>query len=94
MKFIFPQNYDFKTKLFGFIDYQVAILNVILWIIIYFIINLFFLNLYLKIVIFIMITFPILLISIVGFNHENIIYVFFYIIKFIKNSHIYLYIKK
>ena len=94
MKFIFPQNYDFRTKLFGFIDYQVAILNVILWIVIYFIINLFFSNLYLKIVIFIIITFPIFLISIIGFNHENIIYVFVYIIKFIKNSHIYLYIKK
>ena len=27
MKFIFPQNYRFQTKLFGFIDYPTAILN-------------------------------------------------------------------
>ena len=27
MKFIFPQNYNFKTKLLGFIDYTTLILN-------------------------------------------------------------------
>ena len=30
MKFIFPQNYNFNNKLFGFIDYSTLILN-ILW---------------------------------------------------------------
>ena len=29
MKFIFPQNYDFKNKLFGFIDYSTVIFNLI-----------------------------------------------------------------
>ena len=29
MKFIFPQNYDFNTKIFGFIDYSTAFLNII-----------------------------------------------------------------
>jgi hypothetical protein len=94
MKFIFPQNYNFNIKLFGFIDYQVAILNIILWVIIYFFINLIFKDLYLKIIIFISIAFPILLLSIIGFNHENILYVFMYIFKFIKNKRVYLYIKK
>ena len=93
MKFIFPQNYNFKIKLLGFIDYPVAIFNIILWLIIYFFINLIFNDLYIKIVIFISIVFPILLISIIGFNHENILYVFLYIFKFIKNRHIYLYKK-
>ena len=27
MKFIFPQNYNFKTKLFGVIDYSTIFLN-------------------------------------------------------------------
>lgn len=94
MKFIFPQNYNFKIKLFGFMDYQVAIFNIILWLIIYFFINLIFKDLYLKIILFISIAFPILLISIIGFNHENIIYVFYYIFKFMKNRRVYLYIKK
>ena len=29
MKFIFPQNYCFKNKLFGIIDYSTLILNII-----------------------------------------------------------------
>ena len=29
MKFIFPQNYHFKNKILGFIDYSVAILNIV-----------------------------------------------------------------
>ena len=29
LKFIFPQNYKFSTKIFGLIDYQTAILNCI-----------------------------------------------------------------
>ena len=94
MKFIFPQNYSFSTKLFGVIDYSVAIFNVVLWVIIYFFLNLFLFNLYVKIIVFISISFPLLLISIIGLNHENILYVFSYIIKFIIKSRIYLYIKE
>ena len=29
MKFIFPQNHDFKNKLLGIIDYSTAIANVV-----------------------------------------------------------------
>lgn len=93
MKFIFPQNYNFKPKLLGFIEYPVAIINVLLWLILYFFIKLIIKDLYLKIIIFISIAFPILLLSIFGFNHENILYVFLYVLKFLKNRHIYLYSK-
>ena len=31
MKFIFPQNYDFKSKLFGLFDYSTIILNLVCW---------------------------------------------------------------
>ena len=48
MKFIFPQNYNFKNK-FLFI--------------------------------------------IVGFNHENIIYIFIYLIKYLKSNKLYFYHK-
>ena len=94
MKFIFPQNYNFKLKLFGFIDYSTAILNILIWLITYFFINIFLKNLYIRLIVFISICFPILIISIIGINHENIIYVFKYLIKYLKNRHIYLYIKK
>ena len=40
MKFIFPQNYNFDSKLLGFIDYTTVILN-ILWGFIIFLISYF-----------------------------------------------------
>lgn len=93
MKFIFPQNYSFNTKLFGLIDYQTAILNLCCWGITFVITSLLKLNLFSKIIIFIIFCFPILLISIFGIHQENILYVFCYIFNFIKRPKIYLYQK-
>ena len=42
MKFIFPQNYNFKNKLFGIIDYSSLIFNIIWDLIIFLLINLLF----------------------------------------------------
>ena len=53
MNFIFPKNYNFKSKLLGFIDYSTAILDSILGIIIYFFVNLIFTNITIKIYVFI-----------------------------------------
>ena len=53
MKFIFPKNYTFKTKLFGFIDYSTAICNGIIALIIYALSNLFFNRLSYKLYFFI-----------------------------------------
>ena len=44
MKFIFPQNYNFKNKLFGIIDYSSLIFNIIWDLIIFLLINLLFKN--------------------------------------------------
>lgn len=93
MKFIFPQNYNFNSKLFGFIDYSTAIVNVVWCSFIFCLINLLFTNLNVKIFLFIFLCFPILIFSIVGFNHENILYVFLYILRYMKNPKIYLYKK-
>lgn len=93
MKFIFPQNYSFNSKLFGLIDYQTAILNLCCWIIIFIITYLLKLNLFTKIVVFIVTCFPLLLISLFGVHQENILYVFHYIFLFIKKPKIYLYKK-
>ena len=89
MKFIFPQNYNFKSKLFGFIDYSTAILNIIWNVFMYCLVNLLFNTIYLKIAIYIICCLPLLIISIIGFSRENIIYVICYIFKFIKNRKIY-----
>ena len=91
MKFIIPQNYDFSSKLFGIIDYSSLILNIIWDIFIYFFINLIFKSLNIKIFLFIIFCLPILLFSIIGFNHENILYVLLYIFKFFTKPKIYLY---
>ena len=93
MKFIFPQNYNFNSKLFGFIDYSTAILNIIWFVFIFCLVNLIFSSLNLKIFFFIVLCFPLLIFSIVGFNHENIIYVFLYISKYLRNPKVYLYRK-
>lgn len=92
MKFIFPQNYNFNFKLFGFLDYKTLFFNLIWWLIIFLISNLFF-DLLFKIVFFIIFCFPILLISLFGFNQENILYVFKYIFLYYKKPKIYLYNK-
>ncbi len=93
MKFIFPQNYNFKNKLFGFIDYSTAILNVVWFSFIFCLVNIFFQDINIKIFLFIILCFPVLIFRIIGFNHENILYVFLYISKYIKNPKIYLYKK-
>ena len=91
--FIIPQNYNFKNKLFGFIPYSSLIINLIIFIVIYFIINLFVLNINLKIFILISFCFPILLFSIFGINNEPLIYVLFYLLKYLLSSKLYLFKK-
>lgn len=93
MKFIIPQNYNFKNKILGILDYSTVIFNIIWYFFNFFILNLFFKNWNVKIFLLISLCFPITLFSIVGFNGEQIIYVFYYIIKFIIKPKIYLYRK-
>ena len=93
MKFIFPQNYDFKNKLFGIIDYSTAFVNLLWYGIVFILINLIFKDLTLKIFIFIVLFFPLLLFSFAGFNGENILYVFSYITHFIIKPKLFLYKK-
>ena len=93
MKFIFPKNYTFKYKLLGFIDYWTAILDVIIGFILFRIIHLVFKNLLTQIYIFIIIYLPMLLFSIFGLGKENLLSVIYYMFKFFKNRHLYLYKK-
>ena len=93
MKFIFPQNYNFNSKLLGFIDYSTAIINVVWFVFIFCLVNLVFTSIDIKIFVFIILCFPVLVFSIVGFNHENIVYVFLYISKYLRTPKVYLYKK-
>ena len=93
MKFIFPQNYNFKNKFLGIIDYSTLVLNIIWDLFVFSCINLIFQDNTIKIFIFVVLCLPLLLFSIIGFNHENIIYIIVYLIKYLKNPKLYLYIK-
>ena len=83
MKFIFPQNYKFNTKLFGILDAQTAVVTAAWAGIMYLVVNFIFKILYIKIFLFIVNVFPIVIFSIVGVNGENIISVAIYMSKFI-----------
>jgi len=91
MKFIIPQNYDFSSKLFGILDYSTVIFNVLWCLFVFSITNFIVPSLYIKAFVIIIFCFPVLLFSIIGFNHENILYVFLYVFKFLYNQKVYLY---
>lgn len=93
MKFIFPQNYNFNNKILGFIDYSTAILNIVWCILIFIILNIFFNSINIKIFLFITLSLPLILFSILGFNGENITYFLIYIFKYIFKTKIYFFKK-
>ncbi len=93
MKFIFPQNYNFKNKILGIIDYSVAIINLCWDLLIIFFLYLFCHNINTQIILFIIFCFPVFLLSISGIHGENIIYIFIYFFKFLFRQKIFFYTK-
>ena len=93
MKFIFPQNYDFKNKLFGIIDYSTVLVNLVWDILIFALSNIIFSSWTIKIFVIVIFCFPLLLFSFIGFNGESILYFSYYIIKFFIRPKLYLYKK-
>lgn len=91
MKFIFPKNYRYKNKIFGIIDYSTAIINLIFYLIVYFITNFIFKQISMKIFVFVLVCFPCFLLSIVGSERENVFFVIKYVLKYIKSKKLYLY---
>ena len=94
MKFIFPQNYDLNTKIFGIIDYSTAIVDLIWGGIVFFLINIIFKSLSYKVFSFVILVLPVLIFSVVGVNGENLIYFIKYITKYIFRQKVLLYEKK
>lgn len=91
LKFIIPRNYKFKNKIFGIIDYPTAVFNIIWNVIIYFILKNICINITWRIFIFSTLSFPILLLTMIGFNNESPIYTFRYIVKFLRFQKVYLF---
>ena len=94
MKFIFPQNYNFTTKLLGFIDYTTVILNIVWGLIVLAFVYFFIPNITIKIGLFIILFLPFALLSIIGFNHERILYIIEYKYSFVNffNSNVNIFI--
>lgn len=93
MKFIFPRNYNISNKFLGVFDYPTVIFNISLNIFCYFFLKLFIKKISNLLFFQIILTFPFLLFSFTGFNHENIIYVMFYIFNYLFSTKLYLYKK-
>lgn len=93
MKFIIPQNYKFKNKILGIIDYPTAIFNILWNVIIYFFLKNITLSITLRIFIFSTLSFPILLLTIIGFNNESPIYTVRYIFRYLIRQKVYLFEK-
>ena len=94
MKFIFPKNYDFKSKLFGVFDYLTIIIDIIYTLFIFSVCNLIFDDINIKIFLIISLCFPLFILSIVGLNNENVFLVLIYIFKYFFKPKLYLYNKK
>ena len=91
MKFVFPQNYHFKNKILGIIDYTTAFVNLVWYVLVFILVNLVFNSINTKVFVFISLCFPLFLFSFSGFHGENIITVFSYLLKFIFRQKLYFY---
>jgi hypothetical protein len=92
MLFTFPKNYNFKPKLFGFVNYSTVIFN-ILWFLFLFLFSKILNNLNLKISFIIIFYLPIFIFSIIGFNNENFFKIILIIFKFLIKPKLYLFNK-
>ena len=93
MKFIFPQNYNFNSKILGLIEYSAAILDLLWGGIVFLIINTFFHSISAKIFVFIIFVFPVLIFSVVGVQGENLIYFLTYMVKYFLKQKLFFYEK-
>ena len=62
MKFVFPQNYNFKNKFLGIIDYSTLIINVIIYLFVFSVCSLILKNITIRIFIFISLCFPLFIV--------------------------------
>ena len=93
MVFIFPKNYKFNNKFLGIINYFYLFLNLIWQTFIFCLINLLFNNLTFKIFLFIILCFPLLILSIIENHNENIFCTIYYLLKFFLSVKLYLFNK-
>ena len=90
MNFIVPQNFNFKNKFLGLIDYPTLIFDFIYLSVLNTILNIFIPYLLVKLNFIIILFLPIFLMSLFSFNNESFIYVLFYIVKYYFSPRLYI----
>ena len=93
MRFIFPQNYQFHSRLLGLFDYTTLIFNIVWFAFLFVCSNLFFDNLEIKIAFCTILDLPFILFSFIGIHGENMFSIIFSMLSFIKKRRIYFYSK-
>ena len=94
MKFIFPKNYDIKTKVLGTFDFHSLLFSCIFIFITFSICSFFKINISTTISIIIIINLPLFLFLNFGIGKENIIYIIYYLMKYLISSKIYIFNKE
>lgn len=93
MNFIIPQNYKYRNKFLGFVDYHTLITNIIFDIILFKLLNIFISDIFIQLIILIIICLPLLLISILFSNNENVFNILLFIFNYVNSPKIYIYNK-
>jgi len=91
LHFIIPRNYILEKKIFGFLDYSSGIFLLFFSIIVFAILSFFHISFIVKLSIFLVLFFPIFLLSISGFYRESLLDIIFYIFKYAISQKLYLY---
>ena len=90
MTFIIPQNFNFKNKFLGLIDYPTLFFDFVYLFLLNSFLNFFINDLLFKLILIIILFLPIFLLSLISFNHESFIYVLFYIVKYYFSPRLYI----
>ena len=93
MKFVFPQNYNSKNKVAGFLDYTALIFALFFGITTFLITSLFTNRIFTKLCFAISGAIPFIIFSFANFNNESFIEILIYTLKFAFKPKIYLFDK-
>lgn len=93
MHFIIPKNYDISPKILGTFDFYSILISIVFISISFILLSFFPINFLNKISIIITINLPLFLFLNFGIGKENILYILYYIIKYIFSPKYYIFSK-
>ena len=94
MKFIIPKNFNISPKILGTFDFYSILISTIFIVLTFFILNFFPINFSNKLSITITINLPLFLFLNFGIGKENILYILYYLLKYIFSTKDYIYTRE